>query len=344
MTVIGTKASAQIKGSEPPPQTRNPDIDVLKGVAILMVVFGHVLRGLHEKGIGSEPLFAALDPRLYTVHVQLLFLLSGVLSYGSLVRKGPAFFAKSRFSAVLLPLVLWTYLFMGIKVLAGPFQNQIADLSDFFILPFPGHLHLWFLWALFLIQLCAAAIWGLSQSSSPNMRQGILMFAFVLSLAALFADIGNTGTYWIGSARNNLPFFLLGLVLAATSAIRVPRIKMAWLAVIVFFTIFACVPILRSILGKPMVSLLLCLSAIWAGRRLVLWEKVVPVFVTMGQGTMAIYLLHVIFSAAVRELLIVAGIELTLLHILAGTAAGIVLPLGVAAVLPPRANRALMIA
>lgn len=52
MTVTKMEETAQIKGPKPLPQTRNPDIDVLKGGAILMVVFGHVLRELHKRGIG----------------------------------------------------------------------------------------------------------------------------------------------------------------------------------------------------------------------------------------------------------------------------------------------------
>ena len=345
MTVTWKTETAQMKEPEPPLRSRNQDIDVLKGVAILMVVFGHVLRGLHETGIGSEPLFEVMDPRFYAVHVQLLFLLSGVLSYGSLVRKGPAFFAKSRFSEILLPLVLWTYLFMGIKVLAGPFQNQTADLSDVLILPFPGHLHLWFLWALFLMQLCAAAVWGLARSFSSTVRQGILILAFVLSLAALAADLGSTSAYWIGNARHYLPFFLLGMILAAIGTMTLPRNGSGWVAVALFWAAFAFVPTLSDVLGNRFaVSMLLCSSAIWAGRRLIIWGGLTCPFVVMGQATMAIYLLHVIFAAATREFLMAAGVEAAWLHTLAGLLAGVGLPLLVSFTAPTKAKRVLMIA
>ena len=56
-------------------------LDLTKGIAILLVVIGHVFRGYTAAGLFPEyqTAFAYIDYTIYSFHMPLFFLLSGYL-------------------------------------------------------------------------------------------------------------------------------------------------------------------------------------------------------------------------------------------------------------------------
>jgi len=62
--------------------SRNTTLDNAKGVAILAVVIGHVLRGFNAAGWIADSLPLKLtDAVLYGFHVQTFFLIAGFLTF-----------------------------------------------------------------------------------------------------------------------------------------------------------------------------------------------------------------------------------------------------------------------
>ncbi|WP_043367549.1 acyltransferase family protein, partial [Cupriavidus sp. WS] len=59
--------------------SRDVWVDNAKGIGIILVVYGHVARGLHSAGIWSDATsFSFLDSAVYSFHMPLFFFLSGL--------------------------------------------------------------------------------------------------------------------------------------------------------------------------------------------------------------------------------------------------------------------------
>ena len=125
-------------------------IDLAKGIAIILVVYGHCLRGLVSAGVISQksPLEAS-DYIIYTFHMPLFFLLSG-LFFQSSARKNPAAFWAARLRTIVYPYFLWSVIQGGIQVILaksvavnrGMSEDQLYGILYAPISPF------WFLYAL----------------------------------------------------------------------------------------------------------------------------------------------------------------------------------------------------
>lgn len=66
---------------------RNTTIDILKGIAIILVVYGHVI----QRSMSPYEIDAHLNPvfkLIYTFHMPLFFFLSGYAMVFSLNRRG----------------------------------------------------------------------------------------------------------------------------------------------------------------------------------------------------------------------------------------------------------------
>jgi fucose 4-O-acetylase-like acetyltransferase len=299
--------------------------DVLRGIAILLVVLGHALRGIDGSGISGGAQFGFLDVRLYAVHVQLLFFVSGLLVVGSLLRRDTGSFVQGRFPALLWPLVIWTYVFLAVKLLAGPHQNEPITWDAILVSPIPGQLHLWFLWALLLMHLAAAAIWAIT---SARRRTGVFLAIFVLSLAGQWLRLPPEVDRWTGSAFLFFPYFALGIVigLSGVCARQSPGVSLAALGCAAVAFLFA--PQLRALSGSfALPSVLACIGAYFSASLILRMPRVTAVFAGLGVSAMAIYVLHTIFSAGTREALLALGIPDLSTHLVLGVLAGVLLPI-----------------
>jgi fucose 4-O-acetylase-like acetyltransferase len=299
-------------------------IDGAKGVMIVLVVFGHAWRGLHSAGLIAPDLFAAVDARIYAFHMPVFFALSGWFFLPSLERQSVPGFLRRRALRLFWPMVLWTYVFLGTKVLAGSFANSPAGLADLMVSPVPGVAHFWFLWALLLLNLAFLAV-------KPAIRDGRVPGWLFGGLALVVAGLqvlplpgGLAG--WIGNAVANAPFFLLGLVAGQYGARLAIGPGLRLLAAAIFGAGLAAWPALSASGPDLIWSLILTVSA------LVLLSCPAPAplaraFTALGAASMAIYLAHTIFSAALREALLVLGVEALTPQIILGTLIGIAGPL-----------------
>ena len=111
-------------------------IDVLKGIAIVLVVIGHLIYQSPEQ---QNTLLFKL---IYSFHVPLFMFLSGFLTYGKEIK------IKKKFLTLVIPFLVW-YL-IKVLIISGNLDlyKIIVDFKDLMFAPDIG---LWFLWVLFLI-------------------------------------------------------------------------------------------------------------------------------------------------------------------------------------------------
>ena len=133
-------------------ERKDRTIDIVKGIAIILVVYGHVIQHSTVANGGdffSNPVFKVI----YTFHMPLFVFISGYLIAFSLSRKGAFDVFKARCKSLFVPFVSWTVL----GIMAGYFFNimdgkhigvdPLRDLKDQLLL-YPL---IWFLFTLFIL-------------------------------------------------------------------------------------------------------------------------------------------------------------------------------------------------
>jgi fucose 4-O-acetylase-like acetyltransferase len=119
--LAGRSASALSKHEQVAHLSRLPWVDTAKGLGIILVVFGHVLRGLLNNNIMTRtPIAQFVDAWIYTFHMPLFFFLSGLFLFRS-TRKPWKEFTSDKIRTIAYPYFVWSAITITIKsALGGP--------------------------------------------------------------------------------------------------------------------------------------------------------------------------------------------------------------------------------
>lgn len=151
-------------------QNKDLTISTARGIAIILVVYGHVI----QRSMASAGADFFLNPAfkvVYAFHMPLFFLISGYLMALSLSRRSISEVFKSRCARLLVPYLSWSIL----GVLTNYVLGSPVDIADQLFL----HPVIWFLFALFVLSgllLCSIAL---------EKRLGLI--AFVIVYGAVWA-------------------------------------------------------------------------------------------------------------------------------------------------------------
>lgn len=324
--------------------------DLAKGVGIILVVYGHVARGLMKAGIlPAEGWPLLVDSWIYSFHMPLFFFLAGLFFLDSLGRQKPLGFLGGRIDSLVYPYVIWSLLQGSVEVLMSGQTNGVVRWDEVLNLAMP-RAHFWFLYALFTMSLAGLLVYSLSRR--PAWLAAVVLGALALrvwvdptrvialnhliALGVFFAAGVFYGSRSAPRRSATGALLALGLLLLALAAQYLAHEQLGWryhhrgpiglgLAAVSIAAVVAC-----------------CQQAQGLGRRLGL--------VQLGQASMVIYLMHVLTGSGLRVLLSRGlGLNDPGLHLLAGCLAGLLLPLladrllrrwGIDwHVLPPRALR-----
>ena len=128
---------------------RNTTIDILKGIAIILVIYAHCI----QFGSGSDYLESQfffnnqIFKFIYSFHMPLFMIISGYLFYFTIQKHSFKYNLNTRFISLLVPIILW----QTIWILIGDFHNlnnhNIIFISNSFINT------LWFITSVFFNSL-----------------------------------------------------------------------------------------------------------------------------------------------------------------------------------------------
>lgn len=125
---------------------RNRVIDLLRGVAAALMILGHAFI-VYPVNIAEVPWCAAIEHFIYTFHMELFFLLAGVV-YSC---RNYASFISKKVRRILIPYVFFGVLTMLMRAFGGSAVNGVEPLGEgIYKLVFQGGGY-WFLYVLFLI-------------------------------------------------------------------------------------------------------------------------------------------------------------------------------------------------
>lgn len=176
---------------------RNELLDIIKGIAIILVVFGHCI----QYGSGSEYLqrLVFFDNTvfkvIYSFHMPLFMLVSGYLFNLSVSRHSFKNVLLSRFTTLIVPIFVWSFLTIIIKSIISNSDIIVFSLIKTYLKT--SLTTLWFLWAIFYCSLFVLFVRKLFNDSIYVYILGFILTFFI-------PDVLNLQLY-----KFMYPFFVL---------------------------------------------------------------------------------------------------------------------------------------
>lgn len=199
-------------------------IDIAKGIAVLLVIFGHTFR----ESMRADFYWCDFSYRfVYRFHVSLLFILSGMgyaLTREKNVKQHTSYYIKKKAKSLLLPYVSYSLIIYGVfgALQMIPQFKGVLSGSSYEFIPIWEYLidllknensycfHIWYLQTLFLFTVFAYFV---DKYLSESLAR-ILKIAVILA-APIMYDMFFSGAVWaVKGFVQKILFFLLGTCLS----------------------------------------------------------------------------------------------------------------------------------
>lgn len=281
-------------------QKRYGEIDVAKGVGILLVIVGHCFPDASTLEGITVPALRLLHDVIYTFHMPTMFMLAGFLAQRILRLNSINARSKyigDRFVRLIIPYCTIGLLYMPIKMVLSKFASQPYDIRNFWQIvvgenPDGG---LWYLWALFVIQFILAIF-----LSKKNLKYTLIISAIMSLIITYFSF----AFYRIDDAIYYSFFVLLGIAIGSVyeqykekQCIAVTIIILAIFSGSVFLTVSQEITVFRFMCGTCGSLLVLLISAYISNKR---YAQIYRMLRYIGRYSMDIYVMHGIVMVAIR--------------------------------------------
>lgn len=277
------------------------ELDRAKGLAIILVVFGHIVAREDPAGVGW---YGPLRMVVYLFHMPFFFYLSGYVAVLSGAGTRPVGISIRRHAArMLVP-----FLGFGLIILLGKLAlGRVAAVDN---LPAGFGAGLW------------ALLWDTGRSPATSVWYLVALFVYSAALPGLLRVVGGGGLLVVGLCLFFLPMppiayldRICGYFVFFAAGVAAARAGVAWLALIdrwrwVVLGVFAALLVLAwsgcvPVLGKAHAAWLLGMGALSMpalhGLVRVWW---VPTLRWLGEAVFPIYLLNTICIGLTKALLL----------------------------------------
>ena len=298
-------------------------IDHAKGIAILLVVIGHVWLGLYQAGvIEVTPLFSWVIDWIYAFHMPLFFVLAGMLASRSVAAKSLGAFLASKGRTIVYPYFVWSIIQTGLQLVFRSEVNHAENWSAILSIAYKPVGQFWFLYSLFVLYVMFGALRALR---CP-------VYGFVLLSFGLY--LMSRAEFWPWEVAQGVAsygvFFALGVISEPQRIMHlVPGISKVIIVTVVAFAILSVaisygwhLPLFgRLVIGVCGITGVLGLSLVIAKWRPTLFTS------CLGRHSLAIFLAHTIFAATLRTVLLKLGLAQPWLQLCMGILIGLLGPL-----------------
>lgn len=291
-------------------RTREKWVDDVKVIACILVVLGHFFQSMTKANILPEnDLYKWFNTTIYYFHVPLFFICSGYLyqKYSKVndFKSWKKNVAKKAL-ALGVPYVTFSTATWVLKtVFSSSVNDQIGGLGD--TLLFHPTAPYWYLYALFFIFLVTPTF------STIKLAAVGLVVAVVAKVYILTG--GGTGIYAVSTVLANEIWFVLGMSICAFNVHIRGKRRQGTIIGILFFGL--SVAVYMANIQNSAVSFALGLMACAAVILLVagLEDKSGKVMGFLAKYTMPIFLMHTLFAAPMRSVLLKIGVTNAVAHI-----------------------------
>ena len=299
-------------------------VDYAKGIGIILVVYGHVLRGLHSAGFKFFGRFYELsDSIVYSFHMPLFFFLSGLFFYQTLSKKGPVKLVFSKIDTIFYPFVIWSILQGSIEVLVSNYTNGNVTFNEVFSLLWSPRAQFWFLYDLFFVIVISSFIFKVNARGKVLFLLPLFSFLYVVFLDSEYVKL--IFLYCV--------FFMLGIIFSF-------YFKSEWLhsktlqlisalAFIVFQYLYHFYYELHYLDLNGFTMFIAFVSVFFVIFFSSFLARLKVTFLCyLGSVSMVIYLMHILAGSGVRVILDrVLGIDSVVFHLVFGLISGLFFPL-----------------
>ena len=296
-------------------------IDLSKGFGIILVVYGHVARGLNSAGLGFE-LFRQIDNVIYAFHMPLFFLLSGYFFLKS-SEVGALSYFKSKVSTILFPYLIWSLIQIVIMFFASNYTNGTISLNDVLTFFLPRG-QFWFLLALFFISTVNIILFSKFGSVGLIVSSVISLLYILIGTEILVKDLKI-----FDDTLGNLLFFNVGILLYKEKSLLEHLVKrrFSFLVNTILFLSLESVLFIKGI-DFSFFNLVLAIS----GSLFVLQISNLNMFRSnhlkeIGRQSLTIYILHILVGSGSRIILMkIFKIDNVFINVVIGTTLGVYVP------------------
>jgi fucose 4-O-acetylase-like acetyltransferase len=136
--------------------TRSNIVDIVKGIAIILVVYGHVAQGMGHRGWWTGPGAIFSDVFVYSFHMPAFFFVAGLFVAGSIAKRGGRSFTVDKLKTILYPYLLFSVVGALIEPLIARFKSGTTPFHwNSFLRNIADGDAGWFLFVLFFCLLLA---------------------------------------------------------------------------------------------------------------------------------------------------------------------------------------------
>ena len=272
------------------------DIDIAKGICIVLVVTGHYLPA------NAPEWYITMIDVIYKFHMPLFMYASGLVYHATKKPVPCKRFVWKKFQRLGIPYILVSLLIICIKLLSEEKTHlahpvSLASFYEILYLPSAGFF-LWFVYVLFLIFLIIPFF------DTPRK----INFLLALSLTALIIPIQTTDLFCLAQFKSNLFYFVAGCFVSQYQ--RFIRQKTAHISVFLPLLCFVGLYLIARVYAHlPLVinCLNVCLALTGIGvtlkiSRLIEMKilKLQPVFLKLALYSYTIYLFHTSFQGIAK--------------------------------------------
>jgi len=297
---------------------RNMLIDRLKGYACFLVLFGHVIMGIRLAGIDIPEFFWGIEKFIWSFHVALFLFLSGVVYKmtgewkGKKTKWGFVFYKLYNLG---IPYMAFSAIYILINSLVGESNTGFAPSDILYIWKTPVAQY-WYLYALFFLFCIWTALSGALKNWQITIIAvliGYLAPIFGISLGGLDVVFYSALAFGIGTFVNfkrltNLSnwakclvvilHIVTGIFFILLNKIEASPVK----EIMILFGIYSSIMFISILQHCKAIALLLNF---------------------INKYSFQIYLLHTIFTAGTRIILLRLNITQWWIHVLLGTVLGL---------------------
>ena len=304
-------------------------IDYAKGIAILLVVYRHLLIGIDTSGLDVKNSLLLVGEIVFTFRMPLFFILTGIFIRRSLEKRSSKFFIINKVETLLYPYVVWVCIQVTIQILFQDYINVKRTAEDYlYIFTNPrAYDQFWFIYALFNVTIVYLIIYKLFRGN----KLAMILLGIIFQVASLFT--GNLPVF-----DDILVFFffiVLGDIISPyllddTSRAKLTSWKVTLILLPPFILLQYCWLEYREYINTLSLSVIAMIGcALMLNISFILAEKNVMKFLSqIGLYSLAIYLMHSLVGAASRVVLVnLLGIRFTELVLVIEIAMACVIPI-----------------
>ena len=294
-------------------RTREKWVDGVKVIACILVVLGHFFQSMTKANILPEnDLYEWFNTTIYYFHVPLFFICSGYLyqKYSKVNSVGSWYRNVAKKVLVLgVPYATFTTATWVLKkVFSSSVNDQIGGLGE--TLFFHPTAPYWYLYALFFIFLVTPTF--------NSVKAAAVGLVVALAAKVLILTGGGYSIYAVSTVLSNEIWFVLGMSICAFNVQLKGRKVQGMICGVLFIilSIMVYTAEISSSAASFIMGLLACVAVIMmvAGFE----EKLGRGMEFIAKYTMPIFLMHTLFAAPMRSVLLKLGITNAVAHIVLG--------------------------